>query len=187
VNRFSFLSALFCTDQFRERPVTPPSEAAPYLPADNIWNTPVDQLPISSNTSTYVNHHRSTIGVHADFGSGVWDGGPIGIPVHHGSRDTDEVFGDVPVRRRERTPGPYAVPLNAPIEGGSQSTRRPPCDLGSTSTIASSMNSTVRSRRPPVGTPARERFSICSRTPFALHRGTSADAAGLPIVPGLAR
>jgi hypothetical protein len=47
--------------------------------ADNIWNTPVDQLPLAANSVTYV----ATIGgasLKADFGSGLWNGGPIGIP-----------------------------------------------------------------------------------------------------------
>ena len=50
------------------------------LPADNIWNTPVDQLPIAPNSSTYINTIGLTLGLHADFGSGTYNGGPIGIP-----------------------------------------------------------------------------------------------------------
>src|SRR5208283_2396760 len=54
--------------------------ACPVFPADNIWNTRVDQLPVHPSSSTWV----ATIGinspVHPDFGSGTWDGGPIGIP-----------------------------------------------------------------------------------------------------------
>jgi len=50
------------------------------LPADNIWNTPVDQLPVSGNSSAWVNTIGGTKTAHADFGSGIYDGGPIGIP-----------------------------------------------------------------------------------------------------------
>ena len=52
----------------------------PVFPANNVWNTPVDKLPVDAHSAAYV----TTIGVsqpgHADFGSGLWDGGPIGIP-----------------------------------------------------------------------------------------------------------
>src|SRR5690242_4343625 len=91
------------------------------FPADNIWNTPVDQLPVAANSSTYVNTIGAGTGVHADFGAGIWDGGPIGIP-----------FVTVPGSQTkypatflywdESDTGPYAVPLTAPIEGGSAST-----------------------------------------------------------------
>ena len=50
------------------------------LPADNIWNTPVDTLPVLSNSASMVATIGSTRGFHADFGAGMWDGGPIGIP-----------------------------------------------------------------------------------------------------------
>ncbi|MFX8512381.1 hypothetical protein ABTM04_21125, partial [Acinetobacter baumannii] len=60
-------------------------------------------------------------GLHADFGSGTWNGAPIGIPyvVVSGSQPR------VPVRfdyTDESDPGPYPIPANAPIEGGPQGT-----------------------------------------------------------------
>src|SRR5437762_12808894 len=95
--------------------------SCPVLPADNIWNTPVDQLPLASNSATLVATIGAGTSLHADFGAGIWDGGPIGIP-----------FGTVPGTQTkysatflyadESDPGPYAIPLDAPIEGGSQST-----------------------------------------------------------------
>src|SRR5689334_1347474 len=52
----------------------------PVFPADNIWNTPVDQLPVSGNSTAWVNTIGATKNIHADFGSGLWDGAPIGVP-----------------------------------------------------------------------------------------------------------
>jgi len=52
----------------------------PGLPADNIWNTRVDGLPVHSLSSQWINSIGRTTGFHMDFGSGTWDGGPIGIP-----------------------------------------------------------------------------------------------------------
>src|SRR5437016_5452429 len=84
----------------------------PVFPVDNIWNTPVDQLPVSSVSSTYVNTIGAAKPVHADFGSGLYVGAPIGIP-----------FITVPASQTkypatfqyasESDPGPYAIPLNA--------------------------------------------------------------------------
>ncbi len=50
---------------------TPTIGACTVLPADNIWNTPIDQLAVSPNSSTYVNTIGPTLPVHADFGSGT--------------------------------------------------------------------------------------------------------------------
>src|SRR5262245_50500704 len=50
------------------------------LPSNNIWNTPVDTLPVLSNSASMVNTIGASRGFHADFGAGMWDGGPIGIP-----------------------------------------------------------------------------------------------------------
>jgi hypothetical protein len=91
------------------------------FPADNIWNTPVDGLPVSSNSSTWVTTIGSTKTVHADFGAGMWDGGPIGIP-YVTVPGTQPKYSATFQYASESDSGPYAIPLNAPIEGGSQST-----------------------------------------------------------------
>src|SRR4051794_34350503 len=52
----------------------------PVFPSDNIWNTRIDQLPVHPSSSTWVTTIGAAKPVHADFGSGLWDGGPIGIP-----------------------------------------------------------------------------------------------------------
>src|ERR1035437_7378268 len=51
-----------------------------FLPTNNIWNVPVDALPLDSSSTAYVNTIGAGVVAHADFGSGLWDGGPIGIP-----------------------------------------------------------------------------------------------------------
>ena len=55
----------------------------PVFPSDNIWNTPVDTLPIHPNSAAYINTIGATRTLHPDFGSGQWppgSGSPIGIP-----------------------------------------------------------------------------------------------------------
>src|SRR5215813_9495273 len=93
----------------------------PVLPANNIWNTPVDQLTVSTSSSTWVTTIGSTKTIHADFGSGLYAGGPIGIPFI-AVPGTQTKYPASFTYADESDLGPYAIPLNAPIEGGSQST-----------------------------------------------------------------
>src|SRR4051812_38287543 len=85
----------------------------PVLPDDNIWNTPIMSLPVDRNSATYVQSIGSDVELHADFGSGLWDGGPIGIPyVTVGAAQPK-----VPISFRwddESDPGPYPIPPNVP-------------------------------------------------------------------------
>ncbi len=63
-----------------------PAGAAPAIdgvsvfPNDHIWNARVDALPVDANSALYVSTIGAARTMHADFGSGLWDGGPIGIP-----------------------------------------------------------------------------------------------------------
>src|SRR5579885_2635151 len=91
------------------------------FPADNIWNTRVDQLPVHPSSSTWVNTIGATSPLHPDFGSGTYDGGPIGIPFVT-VPGTQTKYPATFQYQSESDPGPYAIPLNAPIEGGSSST-----------------------------------------------------------------
>jgi hypothetical protein len=99
----------------------PSLEGCPVFPADNIWNTPVVDLPLDANSGAYINTIGATRGLHPDFGSGTWDGGPIGIPfnVVDASQPKVNVSFDY---ADESDPGPYPIPPGALIEGGSQST-----------------------------------------------------------------
>src|SRR5262245_24010987 len=99
---------------------SPTIGSCPVLPSDNIWNTPVDQLPVSGNSSAWVTTIGAAKTVHADFGAGLYGGGPIGIP-YITVAATQTKYPATFTYADESDPGPYAIPLNAPIEGGSQS------------------------------------------------------------------
>ena len=61
----------------------PQIAGCPILPADNVWNHPVDALPVHPLSDAYVASIGAEEHVHADFGSGEWppgSGSPIGIP-----------------------------------------------------------------------------------------------------------
>ena len=50
------------------------------FPSDNIWNTPIDTLPVHVHSGDYIDTIGADSGLHPDFGSGTWNGAPIGIP-----------------------------------------------------------------------------------------------------------
>jgi hypothetical protein len=88
------------------------------FPLDHIWNTRVDSLPVDSRSADYVGTIGSTAYIHADFGSGLYEGTPIGIPytIVNGSQPKKTVLFDY---ADESDPGPYPIPDNPLIEGGS--------------------------------------------------------------------
>src|SRR5262249_40686493 len=91
------------------------------LPSNNIWNTPVDTLPVLPNSASMVSTIGANTGFHPDFGAGMWDGGPIGIPFIT-VPGTQTKYSSTFLYADESDVGPYAIPLNAPIEGGANST-----------------------------------------------------------------
>jgi hypothetical protein len=157
------------------------------FPASSVWNQRVDKLPLASDSATLIRSIGLDAGVHADFGSGLWDGSRIGIPyvvVHGKTTPKSRVAFDY---ADESDKGPYPIPRTVPIEGQPAATDgdrhalivdRDSCRLyelyalhrsGSGWAAGSGAIFDLRSNRlRPAG-------------------WTSADAAGLPILPGLAR
>jgi hypothetical protein len=155
------------------------------FPADNIWNTPVDQLPVSPNSAAWVTTIGTTRGVHADFGAGLWDGGPIGIPyiTVTGSQTKYPATFDY---ADESDPGPYAIPLNAPIEGGSQSTGdRHALAVDTTNCVLYELYYAF----PQASSWTAGSGAVFNLLSHALRPAgwTSTDAAGLPVFAGLVR
>jgi hypothetical protein len=159
----------------------------PVFPADNHWNLRVDKLPVLPNSDAIVRAIGAGDHVHADFGSGRYNGAPIGIPyvtVRGGQRRVPVSFDYADESDRGR----YPIPPRAPIEGGRSSdgdrhvivVDRSRCRLYE-----------LFDAHPRAG---GARWHAGSGAIFDLRsnrlrpRGwTSADAAGLPILPGLAR
>ena len=157
------------------------------FPANNPWNQRVDDLPVHRRSDAIVRSIGRSTGLHPDFGSGRWNGGPIGIPYTTVPRNQKRV----PVRFQyasESDPGPYPIPKDAPIEGGRQSdgdrhvivVDRSRCKLFELF-AAYPRDNGARWR---AGSGATWNLDSNKLRP----RGhTSADAAGLPILPGLVR
>jgi hypothetical protein len=165
----------------------PQAPRCPILPASNPFNQRVDGLAVAANSATLVASIGADDAAKADFGSGTYEGGPIGIPykVVRGTQRRVRVSFDY---ADESDKGPYPIPSNAPVEGGSNAdgdrhvlvVDRDRCRLYELYDAH------------PIGGGAR--WHAGSGAIFDLRSNklrpagwTSADAAGLPILPGLAR
>jgi hypothetical protein len=165
----------------------PRADRCPLFPRSSHWNQRVDRLPVAQNSDAIVRSIGLDRYLHPDFGSGLYQGRPIGIPYTTVSRRQRRV----PVSFEyadESDRGPYPIPRDAPIEGGRDAdgdrhvivVDRGRCRLyelfaaypeegGARWRAGSGAIWNLRSNRlRPAG-------------------WTSGDAAGLPILPGLAR
>lgn len=172
--------------------LVPPPQGSPSIagcqvfPANNIWNTPVDSLPVDTRSATYVDTIGAGRVVHPDFGSGLYDGGPIGIPFVRvpGTQPKVSVSFEYD---DESDPGPYPIPPDASIEGGPGSDGdrhvlildRDNCVLYELFYAFPQLDGSWRAGSGAI-------FNLRSN---ALRPAgwTSADAAGLPILSGLVR
>ncbi len=165
----------------------PGAPGCPVFPADNPWNQRVDRLPVAGNSAQVI----STIGlndpVHPDFGSGLYGGEPIGIPYAVVSSKTRKV----PVGFQyasESDRGPYPLPRGVPIEGGygSSGDRHVIVVNRDTCTDYELFAAYPHGGGKPWTAGSGAIFNL--RSDRLRPAGwTSADAAGLPILPGLAR
>ena len=153
---------------------------------NNIWNVPIDNLPVDPNSDAYIATIGADTGLHPDFGT-VWAGAPIGIP--YVSVPGSQI--NVPVTftyASESDPGPYPIPPDAPIEGG-------PSSGGDLHVLVVEHTScTLYELFYAYPQNSGSWWTAGSGAIFDLDSPalrpdswTSADAAGLPILPGLVR
>ena len=167
----------------------------PVFPANNYWNTPIDTLPVHASSSAWVASMTSvpsTSKLHADWGKGP----PIddyGIPfiTVPGSQPLVPIAGD-PVEdySNESDPGPYPIPPTAPIEGGASATPADDRHVIVIETTNCRLYELFHATRVGGGTSwLASSFAKYDLNANALRPDgfTSADAAGLPIFPGLVR
>ena len=156
----------------------------PLFPVNNIWNYDISQLPLAANSANYVANIGLGGHLHPDFGSGLYNGAPIGFPyvVVPPSQPSVSVSFQY---ASESDPGPYPIPANAPIEGGSQSTGDRHVLVVESGTCK--LYETFASYPQPDGSWKAGSGAAWNLNSNALRPATwtSADAAGLPILPGL--
>jgi hypothetical protein len=155
------------------------------FPATNAWNARVDALPVAANSAQMIQSIGVGVGLHPDFGSGLYDGQPIGIPFDVVSKKTPRSkvsfdYADESDKVR------YPIPATVHIEGGRKSDGdrhallldKDACRLYELFALY-----------PKAGGWHAGSGAVWNLRSNALRPAgwTSADAAGLPIFPGLAR
>jgi len=164
---------------------SPPSPCA-LFPSDNVWNADISSLPRHALSDAYVASIGAGVGLHPDFGT-LYNGAPNGIP--YAAIPASQP--GVPVTFRyadESDPSPYPIPPDAPIEGGPKSHGDRHVLLVQAGTCKLyelfAAHPRQQGRRWTAGSGATwDLGSNALRTDTF----TSADAAGLPILPGLVR
>ncbi len=155
------------------------------FPDDNPWNQDISREPVDPNSDNLIASIGTDRPLHPDFGT-VYRGAPSGIPyvVVDGNQKK------VPVRfqyQDESDPGPYPVPLDAPIEGG-------PEGKGDRHVLVLDRDNGKLYELFDAHADGKGGWNAGSGAIFDLNSNklrpagwTSADAAGLPILPGLVR
>jgi hypothetical protein len=155
------------------------------FPRSSYWYGDVSTLPVHAKSATYVASVGTGANMHPDFGSGTWEGRPIGIPY----TVVPQGQAGVPVSFEyddESDPGPYPIPAGVPIEGGPQSD-------GDRHVLVVE-DGTCKLYEMFAAYPDGSGWSAGSGAAWDLGSNalrpagwTSADAAGLPMLPGLVR
>lgn len=163
-----------------------PGTDCPMFPVTSHWHASVKDLPVLANSSNIVSTVGSTAELKADFGSGLWDGGPIGIPyvIVPATQAKVRVTFDY---ADESDAGPYPVPANPPIEGGAAAD-------GDRHVLIVDKGACRLYELYDAHPTATSAWTAGSGAVWDLRSNalrpagwTSADAAGLPILPGLVR
>jgi len=161
------------------------------FPADNPWNTPIAGASVDTRSDAIINLIAAGApSLKADFGSGTWNNAPIGIPynvvcgsqakvaVVFRANSYDGNYGD------ESDPGPFPIPLNAAVEGnGDGDSHVLTVDIDNKK-LYELYNAKQVGDHWEASCAAM--FDLTSNA-LRPDGWTSADAAGLPIFPGLVR
>jgi hypothetical protein len=153
-------------------------EGCPVFPADNAWNQRVDTLPVHEKSATYIAAIGTTRGLHPDFGENQ----DYGIPYTLADASTPKVAINYTAYGDESDPGPFPIPANARVEGGSD---RHVLVIDKSTCMLYELFAAVKTTQ---GWNADSGAKWNLKTGALRPEGwTSADAAGLPIFNGLIR
>ena len=157
------------------------------FPADSLWNRDISNDPVDPNSTAIINFIGSAVGMHADFGAGQFQSSTIGIPYLIVGSQQPPVTVNFTAFGSESDPGPMPIPVTAPIEGypnpGTGDRHVLVLD-NSNCFLYELYNSVVSGNSWNAGSAAAWDMLSNEQRPYGW---TSADAAGLPIFPGLAR
>lgn len=156
------------------------------FPDDNPWNTPIDGRPVDANSAALIASIGLTKGLHPDFGAD-YGGGPFGIPYILVSGSTPDV--DVSFDYDDQSDsGPYPIPAGAPIEGGAGSSGdRHVLIIDRDAWKLYELYAAYPDANSHDWTAGSGAIFDLNSNALRPSGWTSADAAGLPIFPGLVR
>jgi hypothetical protein len=164
----------------------PSAPGCEIFPSDNPWNQRVDRLPVARDSSRLIASIGLGDPVHPDFGT-TYNGAPNGIPFVVVSNRTRRV----PVHFQyadESDRGPYPIPPSAPVEGGRSSDGDRHVIVIDRGTCTDYELFAAHPHRGGASWTAGSGAIFNLRSDRLRPASwTSADAAGLPIFPGLAR
>jgi len=165
------------------------AESIEIFPADNLWKQDISSATVDPNSSQIIAQFSASK-LKADFGSGLWNNAPIGIPytvvcgsqpkvsVTFRANSYDGNYGS------ESDPGPYPIPSNAPIEGNGQGDSHVLVVDKDNDILYELYNASYTNGQWQASSGAIFNLASDALRPDGW---TSADAAGLPIFPGLVR
>src|SRR5664280_643846 len=166
---------------------TLPGTGCPVFPADNVWNTAITSLPVNSHSAVWLASMGSaTTNLHPDYGPSGSPAHPYGIPWNVVSART--AFTRVTfLYASESDRRPYPLSASTPIEGGSDRHAIMVDPRRSPSSAPCTLFETYDTRYRARGQSSAGSGAIWNLKSNALRPAgfTSADAAGLPILPGL--
>jgi hypothetical protein len=158
----------------------------PMFPANNVWNIRVDNLPVDAHSNAYINSIGSNTTLHPDFGT-VWNNAPNGIPYTTVPGTQAPVPINFTAYGDESDPGPYPIPRNAPIEGGpSSSDDRHVLVVDTGHCMLYELYRAFPNSDGSWNADSAAKYDLNSNV-LRPAGWTSADAAGLPMLPGLVR
>ncbi|GGC78852.1 hypothetical protein [Undibacterium terreum] len=164
------------------------------FPSDNAWNLNISSAPVDPASNAIIASIGLNTGLHPDFGSGLYAGAPIGIPYTVVDSTQAKVAVNFQAYGDESDAGPYPIPANAPIEGqpsngAAFSGDRHVLVLDRSANRLYELYNAIPNADGSWKADSGAVFHLDSNNvrPTAKAGWTSADAAGLPIFPGLAR
>ena len=156
--------------------------SCPVLPWDNVWNTPIDKLGKDQRSDAYIESIGAGRKLHADFGSDLESGIPFS-EVPAGTRPSPITF----EYRDDSDLGSYPIPPDVPIEGGASSMGdRHVILIDPRRCLLYEIFNAHSSRAGEWTAGSGIRMDLTGNALRGAGK-TSADAAGLPIFPGLVR
>jgi hypothetical protein len=85
--------------------------------SDSLWNLDISTASVDPNSASIINNIGASIGIHADFGAGQYNGSYMGIPYTVVDSSLAPVAVNFTAYGDESDPGPMRIPTTAPIEG----------------------------------------------------------------------